>query len=88
MVIFSQRRGGVQPPRNLEITFFLVEFSNSRGGPDPRSPSGSGHGKTQCLEYFALFNCIVNYWNTCPAQSKWQDTHILLNRARFQSLVL
>ena len=38
MVIFGHRRGGVQPPENPEITFFKVKFSNSRGGPDPRSP--------------------------------------------------
>ena len=38
MVIFGHRRGGVQPPKNHEITFFRVNFSNSRGGPDPRSP--------------------------------------------------
>ena len=45
MVIFGHRRGGVQPPKNPEITFFKVKFSNSRGGPDPRSPppSGSAH---------------------------------------------
>ena len=32
MVIFGHRRGGVQPPKNPEITFFKVKFSNSRGG--------------------------------------------------------
>ena len=39
MVIFGHRRGGVQPQKNPEITFFKVIFSNSRGGPDPRSPT-------------------------------------------------
>ena len=32
MVIFGHRRGGVQPPKTPEITFFKVKFSNSRGG--------------------------------------------------------
>ena len=45
------------------------------------------------MEYFALFNCIGNYWNTCPAQSRWQDSHILLigldsNHLYYRSLVV
>ena len=44
MVIFGHRRMGVQPPKNPEITFFKVKFSNSRGGSGPPvPPSGSTH---------------------------------------------
>ena len=45
---FLSQTRGVQPPKNPEMTFFKVKFSNSRGGgggPDHRSPppSGSAH---------------------------------------------
>ena len=50
MVIFGHRRGGVQPSKNPEITFFKVKFSNSQGGSGPPvPPSGSAHDKNFAL---------------------------------------
>ena len=44
MVIFGHRRGGVQPPENPEITFFLGKFFKFQGGSGPPvPPSGSAH---------------------------------------------
>ena len=48
------RRGGVQPPKNPEITFFLGKIFKFQGvsGP-PVPPSGSAH------EYYAKPQCLV-----------------------------
>ena len=46
MVIFSHRRGGVQPPKNPEITFFwgkVFKFQGGGGSGPPVPPSGSEH---------------------------------------------
>ena len=49
IVIFGHRRGGVQPPQNTEITFFLgkiFKFQVGGGGRTPGPPSGSAHEET------------------------------------------
>ena len=45
MVIFGHRRGGggVQPPKNPEIAFFLGKIFKFQGGSGPPPPSGSAH---------------------------------------------
>ena len=49
MLIFGHRRGGVQPPKNPKITFFLGKIFKFQGGSGPPvPPSGSAHELFAC----------------------------------------
>ena len=43
MVIFNHKPGGVQLPKNPEITFFRENFQIPGGSGPPVPPSGSAH---------------------------------------------